>query len=142
MKTKETMVSPRLKILSDCGEKENGIVSEDLPKTCKALQALIAVVQDLKQQQRARVMSREEAVAAARLEIEYYEGRNAALVFWAAVSAGLMPPLSWEEFDVAFPQRCKKGTFHNAHKAEKWTSLTVTFVEGHRQRFNQMRMGV
>ena len=74
MQTKETMVSPRQKILSDCGEKENGIVSEDLPKTCKALQALIAVVQDLKQQQRARVMSREEAVAAARLEIEYYEG--------------------------------------------------------------------
>ncbi len=34
-------------------------------------------------------------------QIEYYEGRNAALVFWAAVSAGLMPPLSWEEFDVA-----------------------------------------
>ena len=126
MQTKETMASPRQKILSDCGGKENGIVSEDLPKTCKALQALIAVVQDLKQQQRA---------------LEYYEGRNAALVFWAAVSAGLMPPLSWEEFNVKFPQRCKKGTFHNAHKAEKWTSLTVTFVEGHRQRFNQMRMG-
>ena len=54
MQTKETMVSPRQKILSNCGEKENGIVSEDLPKTCKALQALIAVVQDLKQQQRAR----------------------------------------------------------------------------------------
>lgn len=142
MQTKETMVSPRQKILSDCGGKENGIVSEDLPKTCKALQALIAVVQDLKQQQRARVMSREEAVAAARLEIEYYEGRNAALVFWAAVSAGLMPPLSWEEFDVAFPQRCKKGTFHNAHKTEKWTPLTEAFVEGHRQRFHQLRTGV
>ncbi len=115
------MVSPSQKILSDCGERENGIVSEDLPKT--------------------DITNREAAVAAVHREIQYYEGGDAALVYFAAVSAGLMPPMSWEQFDRMFPGRCKKGTFYNAHKRETWTPLIEAFVEGYRQRFHLLRTG-
>lgn len=142
MQTKETMVSPSPKILSDCGERENGIVSEDLPKTCKGLfQKLTNELQELRQLLKARTISREDAIAFVHCEIQHYEGRFSALVFIAAVSAGLMAPLSWEQFNTMFPERCKKGTFHNAHKRETWTTLTEAFVEGYRLRFHQMRTG-